>query len=46
MKGARCADEPTLELLEHPVYGTGAAAAAHADVELVCVIGVGHFERY
>lgn len=31
----------TLELLEHPVDGAGAAGAAHADVELVCVC-VGH----
>ena len=31
----------TLELLEHAVDGAGAAAAAHADVELVGVL-VGH----
>lgn len=27
----------TVELLEDALYGAGAAAAAHADVELVCV---------
>lgn len=33
----------TVELLEHPVDGAGAAGAAHADVELVGVC-VGHCE--
>lgn len=39
----RCWERLTVELLEHPVDGAGAAGAAHADVELVGVC-VGHCE--
>lgn len=38
--------ELTLKLAEHTVDGARAAAAAHADVELVSVLLVGHRERY
>ena len=32
----------TICLLKYPLYGTGAAAAGHGDVELVVVLGGGH----
>jgi hypothetical protein len=34
---AREGEELTIELLENTLNGSGAAAAAHGDVELVCV---------
>lgn len=33
-----CIVDHTIELLEHPLHGAGAAAASHGDIELVVVL--------